>query len=431
MKFKQFIVHTLLSVLRGLIFFKRISGFWLRMISKPFSFVALLLVRGVGIPGYRLLFFVKRHLAQLIRPTKHRVLRLITNRYTVHAMMILLVCAVVFVNIQTREVRAESFGQKSILYSLVAVDDSQTVEVVQADQRVVTTGIQSSYLPDTILDPRAHIDFNYFAEPYVTSTTGGEAAPAPSAPKRESIETYVVQEGDTLGQIADQFGLNLSTILWSNNLTFRSTIRPGQLLKILPGDGVVYAVRSADTISRIAQKYGVDADKILAENKIASADKLQIGQELLIPGGEPFQAAPRITAPVSNLFTAPSSKAVTTDGTWVWPTDWHTITQYFGWRHTGVDIDGDYSTNNYAAHDGVVIYSGWRGGYGLTVEVDHGDGYVTRYGHHSKIYVSVGDVVTAGQPVGRTGTTGHSTGTHLHFEVIKNGKFQNPLDYVR
>jgi murein DD-endopeptidase MepM/ murein hydrolase activator NlpD len=212
-------------------------------------------------------------------------------------------------------------------------------------------------------------------------------------------------------------------------LSFRSTIRPGQSLKILPADGVVYKVRSGDTLSKIAKRHGADADKILSENKIASAEKLQIGQELLIPGGEPLQVIPRITAPVSNLFTAPSK--VATDGLWVWPTDWHTITQYYNWRHTGVDIDGDYSTYSYATRDGIVIYSGWRGGYGLTVEVDHGDGYVTRYGHHSKNLVSKGDYVAAGQAIAKTGTTGRSTGTHLHFEVIKNGKFQNPLDYVR
>jgi murein DD-endopeptidase MepM/ murein hydrolase activator NlpD len=67
----------------------------------------------------------------------------------------------------------------------------------------------------------------------------------------------------------------------------------------------------------------------------------------------------------------------------------------------------------------------------MTVEIDHGDGYVTRYGHHSENYVKVGDVISAGDTIARTGTTGRSTGTHLHFEIIKNKKFQNPLDYIR
>lgn len=413
---------------------KRYGGVWLQIIIRPLMFVGRFLVRTLGIPLYRIIFFIRRSFAQIIKPTKHRLLRIVTNRYTVHFTMIVLVSGVVFVNVQTRDVRAETFGQKSILYALVAIDDSQSIEVVEAGKSIVNTGKRIAYLEDTILDSRAHIDLNYVGEAYVTPTTGGQTTPATSTPKREEIETYLVQEGDTLGQISERYGLNLSTILWSNNLTFQSTIKPGQSLVILPGDGVMYQVASGDTISRIASKYNVDAQEILTENKLASADKLQIGQRLLIPGGEPYQTAPRITAPVANLFTTTppkTSKSVPSDGKWVWPTDWHVITQYYGWKHTGVDIDGDYTTDNYAARGGVVIYSGWKGGYGLTVEVDHGDGYVTRYGHHSKIYVSIGDFVTGGQALGRTGTTGRSTGTHLHFEVIKNGKFQNPLDYVR
>ncbi|MBI4714203.1 M23 family metallopeptidase [Candidatus Uhrbacteria bacterium] len=379
---------------------------------------------------YRFTFFIRHLIYRIARPTKHKLLRIITNRYTVHAMMVILVGAVVFVNFGTREVRAQTFGQKSILYSLVAVDDLQTVDVVTASDRVVTTGTNVAYLKDTILDASTHVDLNYFDESYVTPTTGAEGTTVPSVPVREEIEIYVVQEGDTLGQISEKFGLNLSTVLWANNLTFRSTIQPGQNLSILPSNGILYTVKSGDTLSRIARRYNVESEKILEQNKIASADRLSIGVELLIPGGEPISQAPRRSAPVANLFVSPSTQKVT-EGYWLWPTDWRVITQYYNWRHTGVDIDGDYTTNSYAARDGVVIYSGWRGGYGLTVEVDHGDGYVTRYAHHSKNFVSVGDVVKAGDALARTGTTGRSTGTHLHFEVIKKGKFQNPLDYVR
>lgn len=412
-------------------FMKQHGGAWIQIVVRPLSFVGRFLVRSIGIPVYRVIFFVRRHLAQIIRPTKHRLLRIITNRYTVHVTIVLIVVGVVFVNVQTRDVRAETFGQKSILYSLVAVDDSQTIEVVEAGEHIVSTGTRMSYLSDTILDSRLHIDLNFFEETYVSPTTGGQTQSSPAVQKREQIEIYLVQEGDTLGQIAERHGLNLSTVLWANSLTFKSTIQPGQELTILPNDGVLYKVASGDTISRIAQKYNVGADDILLENQLVSADRLQIGQQLLIPGGEPYQIAPRITAPVSNLFTAPSKPAPSAGSKWVWPTDWHVITQYYGWRHTGVDIDGDYSTYSYAARDGSVIYNGWRGGYGLTVEIDHGDGYVTRYAHHSANLVSVGEYVTAGQAIAKTGTTGRSTGTHLHFEIIKNGRFQNPLDFVR
>ena len=96
-----------------------------------------------------------------------------------------------------------------------------------------------------------------------------------------------------------------------------------------------------------------------------------------------------------------------------------------------MDIDGDYTTRSYAAADGVVVFSGWKGGYGLAIEIDHGNGYLTRYGHHSKNFVKVGDVVIAGQAIAQTGTTGRSTGTHLHFEVVRNGTFLNPLNFIR
>lgn len=408
---------------------KNHGGAWTAVLSRPFAQVGLFLVRLLGIPLFRFSFFLRRHLFAIIRPTKHRLLQIVTNRYTIHIVMVVIVAAVVVTNVRMREVRAETFGQKSILYALVAVDDSQVVEVVAASDRVVTIGTRLSYLGDTVLDSRAHTDID-LSEEYATPVTGGEPEKPPAAPKRDAVETYLVQEGDTLGRIAERYGLNLSTVLWANNLTFRSTIQPGQELTILPADGVYYKVVSGDTISRIARRYNVEADKILSENQLASADKLQIGEQLLIPGGEPFRVTPRITSPVANLFVPPS-KAVPSGSGWLWPTDWRTITQYYGWRHTGVDIDGDYSTFSYAARDGVVIYNGWRGGYGLTVEVDHGDGYVTRYAHHSKNLVSRGDYVTAGEPLARTGTTGRSTGTHLHFEVIRSGRFQNPLDFVR
>lgn len=407
---------------------KRHSGAIFDLLTRPFKITALFLIRWIGIPLYRLVFFVRRSFAHVLRPTKHKLLRIITNRYTVHAMIIILVGAVVVMNVHTREARAETFGQQSILYSLVAVEGLDKVEVVSAKNRIVTTRTQVVYLEDTILDASAHVDVDYLD--YVTSTYGGEGVVKPSAPSRESIETYVVQEGDTLGAIAEKFDLNLSTILWTNDLTFRSTIRPGLNLTILPADGIIYTVRSGDTLSRIARKYNVEPEEILEQNKLASADRLSIGDDLLIPGGEPISQIIRRTAPVANLFAPPSAGAAV-DGYWLWPTNWRTITQYYNWRHTGVDIDGDYTTYSYAARDGVVIYSGWRGGYGLTVELDHGDGYVTRYAHHSKNLVSVGDVVKAGDAIARTGTTGRSTGTHLHFEVIKKGRFQNPLDYVR
>ncbi len=409
--------------------------------AKPFKGAGLFLTKIIGVPIYRLLLLSRRYMAKVMGPAKYRVAFFISNRYTVHVMMGVIVASVVFVNLTARDVRAEDFGQHSLLYELVAQDDSYILEVVEAGSSVVSLGTSSSYLSDTIVDARRHIDFNYLEESYVTPLVGKtEDESERVVSDREEVEVYVIESGDTLGGIAEKFGLSLSTILWANGLSYNSTIQPGDDLKILPRDGVLYTVRSGDTLSRIASQYSVDTDVIMANNGMSSAHKLSIGDELLLPGGEPPSpvSTARSSASLSTLFTAPtpssSGAAASTSaavGGWVWPTDWRVITQYYGWRHTGLDIDGDYSTYSYAARGGVVIYSGWRSGYGYTVEINHGDGFVTRYAHHSKNFVGVGETVSTGQALAQTGTTGRSTGTHLHFEIIRNGKFQNPLDYIR
>ncbi len=424
-------------MLRALVFVKQKGGPILQKMAVPMRGIGLFLTRVIGVPVYRLVLLFRRNVARVMGPAKHRVAFFISNRYTVHVMMAIIVGSVVFVNLSAREVRAEDFGQQSLLYELVAQDDSYVLEVVEAGSPVVSLGSSSSYMSDTIVDARRHIDFHYLEESYVTPQVGTDLVeePARDIPVRGSVETYVIEQGDTLGVIAEKFGLSLSTVLWANGLTYNSTIQPGDDLKILPSDGVLYTVTSGDTLSRIASRYDVDVEDIMNQNNMESAHTLSIGDELLLPGGEPPSPAStaRKSASLTTLFTAPSTASGATSSAtgWVWPTDWRVITQYWGWRHTGLDIDGDYSTNSYAARGGVVIFSGWRSGYGLTVEVDHGDGYVTRYAHHAKNYVGVGDTVSTGQAIAQTGTTGRSTGTHLHFEIIRNGRFQNPLDYVR
>ncbi len=417
----------------------------IRPVVAPLSIVGRFLIRHVGVPMYRLTFYFERQLRRLIVPAKHRALYLVSNRYTVHAAIIAIAAIASSANLNETQVRAESFGSHSMLYELVAEDDSSVIEVVSAAVTSSSGDYPTSYMDDSSLDPSAHIDVGYGEEDYATTTVGGSVySPAiaegnASIAAREAVESYVVQEGDTLGAISERYGLSLSTILWSNSLTFRSTLKLGQTLVIPPVDGVIYTVKNGDTLSKISKTYGTDSEKIITFNKLASADDLRIGDQLIVPGGEPPAAPVRRTAPLSSLFTdnssstpfvAPSGSGESA-GTWVWPTDWHVITQRYGWKHTGVDIDGDYSTYSYAAGDGTVIYSGWRRGYGNCVEVDHGNGVVTRYAHHSKNLVGVGEIVSAGQVLANTGSTGRSTGTHLHFEVIVNGKFQNPLNYVR
>ena len=114
-----------------------------------------------------------------------------------------------------------------------------------------------------------------------------------------------------------------------------------------------------------------------------------------------------------------------------WPTVGHYITQYFSWRHYGVDIANKVGTPIYASDTGVVEYAGWGKGYGNQIVIDHGGGKKTRCGHLSKFYCKVGDEVDKGEAIGAMGSTGWSTGSHLHFEVIINGRKVNPLNYVK
>lgn len=428
--------------MKGLITLKRVSTPFFLGILQPFKTVGFVLVKVIGVPAYRGIFFVRRFVKGILLPAKHRFFYLLSNRYTIHIFIIILVGIVGITNIQTQNVRAETFGQKSILYSLVSVDDSETVEIVEAGKTVLLPGGASSYFTDTPLDTRTQ-----FHQDEINQTIADEAIAQSStqtAMLRSTVETYTVKEGDTLGRLSVKFHLSISTILSANKLTLHSTLHLGDTLKILPVDGMMYTVKRGDTLSKIANDFSIRATDVASSNKLAINTSLQVGTELLLPGATQVSApAPIVRKPVGvkDLFievpTSKQTKAGRTESTtptssgWVWPSNYHVITQYFSWKHTGVDIDGDYTTFSIAAHDGVVSYTGWRNGYGLTIEVDHGNGLKTRYGHNSKIFVSVGDVVTAGQKLAQTGSTGNSTGTHLHFEVILNGKFQNPLGYIR
>ncbi len=232
------------------------------------------------------------------------------------------------------------------------------------------------------------------------------------------ISVYVVREGDTLSQIAQMFDISSKTILWANDISNPSKIRPGDSLLILPITGVRHVVKKGDTIASIAKKYEGDVDDILAYNQLASANDVSVGDTIVVPGGTIATPAPaKKTAPSyagsrivatgngSSGYTHPLPGAVRTQGL-------H--------GYNGVDYGAPAGTPIYAAADGEVIVaknSGWNGGYGLYVVVKHANGTQTLYAHNSRNAVAVGEVVSAGQVIGYVGSTGKSTGNHLHFEV--------------
>jgi len=262
-----------------------------------------------------------------------------------------------------------------------------------------------------------------------TAGVGGTIPDAEHIITGGTISTYTVQEGDSISEIASLHGLSTDTILWANGLTRKSAIRPGMTLIILPVSGVRHTVVKGETLAGIAKAFTSDAEEIAAYNGLDAGAPLIAGSELIIPGGEPAAApvvkkSTIIPAKVS-IKTGGSMGAVKSVGdtshvgSFGNPLPTGRLSQgIHGWN--GVDIAAPKGSPIYAAASGTVIVSrasGWNGGYGNYVVIDHGDGTQTLYGHLSSDNVSVGQRVTRGQQIGGVGNTGKSTGYHLHFEV--------------
>lgn len=251
-----------------------------------------------------------------------------------------------------------------------------------------------------------------------------------SSKPRDKVVEYKVGEGDTLASIAQKFDVSVSTIQWENDIT-DETIKPGETLRIPPVTGVVHKVASGDNVYEIAKKYRTEAQKIVnfPFNDFVDLDTFALtpGQDLYIPDGVvPEADTPDFKPPT----TASVQKGVQGSSNFVWPTS-GIITQYPVWYHMALDIASNALPPVVASDTGTVIYSGCIGwGYGCHVIIDHGNGYQSLYAHLSTISVSAGEVVSQGQTVGIMGSTGRSTGPHLHFE-IRSGGLLNPLNFLQ
>ncbi|MBI4127891.1 MAG: M23 family metallopeptidase [Parcubacteria group bacterium] len=255
----------------------------------------------------------------------------------------------------------------------------------------------------------------------------------------ENITYYTVASGDTISLVAERTELSVNTILWANSLTEKSVLQPGQRLTLLPTDGVLYKVNQGDTLATIARRYGVEIAAIQEYNRIAEGDILQLSELLILPGAKP-PATPR---PATRLAGSSGSGSLASvysdvappplgisDAQFIWPAVGRITQPFRGSRHTGIDIANPSKPPVYASASGVVADTGWGGGYGYMVVIDHGNGLKTRYAHLNKIYVSEGEAVNQGDAVGQMGSTGRSTGTHVHFEIMVNGRYVDPIDYL-
>lgn len=287
----------------------------------------------------------------------------------------------------------------------------------------------------------------------------------PRPTKRQPVTIpYEVQDGDTAMSIAERFGVSLSNVLYANpEIVDPAFLIVGQRMVIPGKDGLIYSIRLGDTIRSIAREFDVKSDAIVdySGNKLQYGDELVEGTQILIPGvvapmpepaetptPEPIDTTTPVDTPVETPYPTdtpvdtpvvtdtpvPTDTPAPTGGRFAWPVT-GPISSYFGPSHPlGIDIDlyGRDGAPIGASAAGTVIFSGGDPccSYGLYVQIQHDGGFVTTYAHLSGLAVSVGDRVGQGVIVGYGGSTGYSTGTHLHFEIWHNGVAEDPLGYL-
>lgn len=431
-------------MIKGINYIGQALGLFLTLaIIKPTKLIAIFIFRYFLVYLYRGYRIIKKWLGTIFAPAKNKIIYPLLNKSTIHFVIILIGIAVVGNNFFINEIRAEEFGQKTVLGSMILdINDIEIVETaindsikyVNLNQILGSVSIEDASRNELISQTSGSDNIvtttssAALVRPALASGSDGSRTSA-----RNEILYYTVLGGDTVSTIAEKFNISTNTILWENKLGPRDYIKPGDKLTILPESGLSHQVKSGDTIDKIASKYSTTADKILEYNQLADISAIEVDQILLIPGGiEPAPLTPKVTAPSSvfSFFNIPPPAANTSGTKLLWPTPSRRINQYFKWRHTGIDIDGEYSSPIYAAESGRVEASGWGSGYGLRLIIDHGNGIKTLYGHESKLFVKTGDYVERGQTIGMQGCTGWCTGVHVHFEVIVNGRKVNPLMYL-
>lgn len=252
------------------------------------------------------------------------------------------------------------------------------------------------------------------------------------------MTVYEVKSGDTISEIAALYDISVNTIRWENNITGQN-IRVGQKLNILPVTGVKHIIKKGDNLDKIAAKYEADVTDIMVFNDISKTAGLKIGDTLYVPNG--------IMKPVS-IAEKPSSKkpsssytpSTITSGYYLRPAGGPTTSSYGprkGGFHYGIDIGVSRGSTIVAAAAGTVVEtvgycvegrSSCGGRYGNYVMIQHPNGTITRYAHLSRVSVSVGETVSKGDPIAKSGNTGRSTGPHLHFQIEKsNGSTIRPV----
>ena len=295
------------------------------------------------------------------------------------------------------------------------------VTVIIGGPIIVENNPFNSSLDDTQIPFQNNvIAFDPFATPLTTTN---------SDKPRDKVLDHAVASGETLDSIGKRYGVSSNSIKWATGL-MSDKIKTGQMLKIPPVSGVVHKVVSGDNIYSIAKKYRVDAQAIVnwPFNDFADLDTFQltVGQTLIVPSGIIIDSTDERPVTISKAIAG-----VKGTSNFIWPAS-GIITTYPASYHMALDIADPSSPPLLASDTGTVVFAGClKYGYGCHVIIDHGNGYQTLYGHMSYIGVTAGQVVSQGQQIGIMGSTGRSTGTHLHFEIRSGGTLLNPLSFLK
>lgn len=431
-------VRAALTVERAVFYISRALGGrqrqLLRYVSSGLGFILPSLFLLIYQIGKR----ARKVVRGILDPAEQQFFAITAHRYTIHVLALTIVVFTAWSSLASAT-EQDVFSPDDAPLSTVIGDQDETY-IDAGFEELVGFGAPS---PVDIDVPQSVVE-----EDLLLALDGAAVWATPSAPHgaftRTKTEDYIVREGDTISSIAERFGVSAGTILWENKLGPYDVIRPGRKLVILPVSGVSYTIGKGETLEQIAKKFNVELERITEFNEeVASGKRLAVGAVLIIPGGRPFVAPRPVVKPIpapTRLTTrqsvpkpASALPAAPEAGTrLLWPAISHHINQYYSWRHTGLDIHGDLSSPIYASDDGVaVIVEYKRTGYGQSIVLDHGNGIRTRYGHASQIFIQQGETVHRGQIIAMIGSTGRSTGPHLHYEVMIAGRRVNPFGYTR
>lgn len=260
----------------------------------------------------------------------------------------------------------------------------------------------------------------------VVKNAGQKSAQVSRSSRANQIQMeYQVRPGDTLWSIAERAGVSVEELTQVNELGERDILVVGRTL-VIPGKEKRYhKVATGETLTHIAGQYNISVQQLMAANNISDADFINVGQMLIIPDGDVRQA----------LATSAMGEAGKIQiGGWAWPVA-GTITSYFGIRgdspHEGVDIGALSGSTIVAPEKGKVVWAAPRGTYGNAVILDHGNGIRSLYAHCSKILVCEGQTIDKNQPIALVGSTGRSSGPHLHMEILRQGIPLDPLLFLK